>query len=243
MADVFSEDHNDQGGTVDITFNDLVGEGRKYNDPDALAKSYAHVESFAETLKRENAELREKLDREQANTNNQNNNSQNGQEPLPGQKPNDSEAPNKNSSNSGNDDYRSQIREEVRALNEEERAKANIDLSIARLVEVTGSEDAAAQSIRKKAQELGVTVDWLKDAASRSPNAFFTTMGINPGSQQNRSTPNPINEFRPNVDSNVKGFEYFDKLRKDDPKTYFSAANQAEMMREAKRQGADFYKR
>ena len=241
MADIFNAE--DQGGTVDITFNDLVGEGRKYNDPDALAKSYAHVESFAETLKRENAELREKLDRTEANTNNQNNNSQNGQEPLPGSQTNNPEAPNKNSSTPNNDDYRSQIREEVRALNDEERATTNLNTAVARLVELTGSEDAAAQSIRKKAQELGVTVDWLKDAASRSPNAFFTTIGISAGSQQNRSTPAPNNEYRPNADTNAKNFEYFDKLRKDDPKTYFSAANQQEMLRQAKSLGADFYKR
>jgi ABC-type uncharacterized transport system substrate-binding protein len=67
-------------------------------------------------------------------------------------------------------------------------------------------------------------------------------MGIAQGTSQ--STP----ASRPGVvldthNSNVKNFEYFDKLRKENPKLYFSATTQTEMMNEARKQGSDFYKR
>jgi hypothetical protein len=39
----------------------LVGEGRKYKTIEELAKAYVHIDGFAETLKSENATLREQL--------------------------------------------------------------------------------------------------------------------------------------------------------------------------------------
>lgn len=232
---------NDGGQPIEVGFNDLVGEGRKYTNPDDLAKAYAHSESFIEQLKGENAQLRAAQDAQRA-TNNQNPNPDDrGQEPLPGQT-NGSEAPKQNSSPSEPIDYRSQIRDEIRALNDEERAKANRDLAAGKMVELYGSVDGAKQAVEKRAQELGVSPDWLRDSASRSPEAFFATMGINAGGTD-RSTPAPRPEVRLGDTSNVKNFEYFDRIRKENPKLYFTAATQREMMNQARTMGADFYKR
>jgi hypothetical protein len=67
-------------------------------------------------------------------------------------------------------------------------------------------------------------------------------MGITVNSG-NRTTPAPNSEVHLPDNRNVRNFEYFDKIRKDNPKLYFSAENQTEMLREAKKQGAAFYQR
>ena len=234
MADVF--DTNNEP-TVDLGLNDLVGEGKKYSDPDQLAKAYYNVESFAEQLKRENAELRAFKDAEEAKSKNQPPNG-NGAEPVHNED-NRNEPP--KTPTKGEDDFRSQIREEVKALNEQERGQANLDSAAKRLVELTGSEAKASETIRQKASELGVTVDWLKEMAMRSPQAFYNTMGITGG--QSTSTPAPSSDVRLNNSDNTRNFEYYDKIRKENPKLYFDKATQAEMMKEARLQGADFYKR
>lgn len=239
MADVFNFEADQP---IEVSLNDIVGEGKKYSNPDELAKAYAHVENHARTLEAENAQLRASRDVNDATNKNQKTPEEIEREQLQNKQDQaNSEAP-KNSSAPDVNDFRSQIRDEVRALNEQDRAKANMDLAATRMVEVFGSEQAASEAIHKRAQELDVSVEWLKDSASRSPSAFYASMGIT-GTGGNRSTPSSTPEVRLQDNSNTRNFEFFDKMRKEDPKLYFSANTQTEMLQEAKRQGADFYKR
>ena len=238
MADIFSDNPN-PGDTIELGLNDLVGEGRKYSTPDDLAKAYANVETFAEQLKRENAELRAFKDAQEANNQNQKTPEGSGQEPP---KKDDNPNPAPNSQAPSADDFRSQIREEVSALNAQERAARNLDTAAHKLAELLGGEAKATEAIRKRAQELDVSVDWLRDTAARSPEAFYSAMGVT-AQVGTRQTPGYSPEVRVNESGNVKNFEFFDKIRKEDPKLYYSAATQREMLIQAKHQGADFYKR
>lgn len=241
MADIFNADPADNNAVNELAFNDLVGEGRKYQDPDALAKAYANIEAHARRLEAENATVRAKLDTIEANPN------PNGSTPNGGGEPNHSdpngEAPNNQAPRQMNvDEFRSQIREELKNLTEGERAKANMDAAARKLVELYGSEQEATKRIATKAQELGVGVDWLRDAASRSPEAFYATMGI-AGNGGARQTPGYNPEVNLPNEGGTQNFEYFDKLRRDNPKLYFSPETQKAMMNNARKMGADFYKR
>lgn len=234
--DVFSPDPVE----LDLGFNDLVGDDKKYKDPDALAKAYANIERHARTLEAENAKARAELDTLQA-TNHSAPSEPPRQEPP---KTGDNREPAPSSPPRNEDDFRSQIKEEIRALNEQERGVNNIETTARKMIEVYGNESAANEAIRKRAKELDVSVDWLRDSAARSPSAFYASMGIPSNGGTDRSTPAPNNEvnFR-GGSSDRKNFEYFDRIRKDDPKLYFSAATQREMMNQAREMGADFYKR
>ena len=240
---IFSSDPIEEETPLDLGLNDLVGDDRKYKTPDELAKAYAHLEGHAKTVERENAEIRARLDAIEATKNNNNNDQGKGREQAPPDDnpptPPNNQAPPK----SENVDFRAQIRDEVKALNEAERAAANIDAAARKMVEVYGDTAKANEAIRRRAGELGVSVEWLQDSASRSPSAFFATMGIQGGA----SSSTPASGHGANLDrgntSNSKGFEYYDKIRKDNPKLYYTAAMQREMMNEARRQGSDFYKR
>lgn len=240
MADTIFDD-NFQETEIDLTLNDLVGEGRKYSDPDQLAKAYANVEAHARKLEKENADARAKIDTAEAKLKNQKPPEPSGQAPLedddtPNPKPNKEPTP-------GSVDFRSQIKEEIEALNKEDRAKANLDTAAAKLVELYGSQTKASEAIKERADELGVSVEWLKDSAGRSPAAFYASMGIQINSGTDRSTPTPRSDVRLDERNTGKSFEFFDRIRVDNPKLYFSAATQREMMNEARKQGSDFYKR
>src|SRR5258707_434239 len=123
---VFSDDPPEP--EIEVAFNDLVGEGQKYKNPDELAKAYANVEAHAKTVERENAEIRARLDTLEANPNG-NNGREPAREPDPAQTP-PNEAPTPN-----NEDFRSQIRDEVKALNEADKAVANVEAAAAKMIE------------------------------------------------------------------------------------------------------------
>jgi len=239
--DIFSG-NIDENVPTDLRLEDLVGEGKKYKDPDALAKAYANIEGHSATLEKELADLRAARDLAEAKLKNQ-------LPPKDGEqaKPpvDDNQPPAPKSSAKDEVDFRSQIREEVKALNEQERGLANLDTVAKKLAELEGSPRAASEAIKRKADELGVTVDWLKETAMRSPTAFYSAMGVNIHGGTSRSTPAPHSDVR--LDSrnggNVRDFEYFDKLRKDNPKLYFSAETQREMFEARKKMGEDFYRR
>lgn len=239
MADIFS-DNVPEDVPTDLKLEDLVGEGRKYQDPDALAKAYANIEGHAATLEKELADLRAAKDLEDAKLKNNPQPPKDGEQDKP--KPGDNQPPAPNSSPKDDVDFRSQIRDEVRALNEQERGMANLDTVAKKLAELEGSPKAASELIKRKADELGVTVDWLKETASRSPDAFYNTIGLSRDAV-GRKTPTPGSDVRFDNRDNSRGFEFFDKMRKDNPKLYYSASTQREMFESRKKMGEDFYKR
>lgn len=248
MADIFSDaplTEGNEGGSVDIGLNDLVGEGRKYKDPDALAKAYANIEAHARRLEAENAEARAKLDTRdfKATTNNSSSDGQDGNNPSHSDQ--NGGTPQDNAPPKQDVDFRSQIREEVKALNEQERMTQNIEQTAAKMVETYGSPQAANEALRKRAQELGVGVDWLRDSAARSPAAFYATMGIqSSGGSSPRMTPASGGGVNLGTGGEpTRNFEYYEKIRKDNPKLYFSSATQQEMLRQARAMGDNFYKR
>lgn len=238
MDDIFTAD---PATDLDLGFNDLVGEDKKYKEPDALAKGYANLERHARTLEAENAAARAERDALKATQNNQSNPSELNGQAQPNPQDHGDLTPTNNSPTPNPDDFRSQIKEQIRAMNDEDRAKTNMDEAARQLVTLFGSEAGASDAIRKRANELGVSVEWLRDSASRSPNAFYATMGVTPN-QVDRSTPSPNPEVRMTQNSGAKNFEYYDKIRKEDPKLYFTPRIQTEMLAAAK-STPDFYKR
>lgn len=245
--DVFSADPANV--PEELSLEDLVGEEKKYKSPDELAKAYANIERHARQLEAENAQFRVKVDQFETQLTNRNEpntnpNTQGGEQPNRADQR--GETPQDKAPKSGEKvDYRSQIRDEIRALNEEERGVANMETAAAKMVEVYGSPTEANKAIQKRAQELGVSVEWLRDSASRSPQAFYATMGINTSGGTSLRTPSSGEGARleNRGDANVRNFEFYDRIRRENPKQYFTPAVQQEMLRHAREMGSDFYKR
>jgi hypothetical protein len=65
-----------------------------------------------------------------------------------------------------------------------ERSQANAKAVGARLVELYGSPDAANKLVADRAAELGVSIAYLQETASKSPNAFYELMKLQTAPKQ-----------------------------------------------------------
>ena len=59
-------DNEDVNLDTEVTLEDLVGEGKKYRDPNALAKSRVEADRYIKKLEAEHKQMREELTSRQA---------------------------------------------------------------------------------------------------------------------------------------------------------------------------------
>jgi hypothetical protein len=231
VTDVFA----DQAQNDDITADILVGEGKKYKDVNELAKAYINADSHLDELRRDLAQARARSDAEK------------NQEPVvPPQQQQSDPTPAVPEKPQNTEDLRTLVGRELEALTESKRFEQNVETTAQTLIEHFGDAQKANQAVKEKARELGVSPDWLRDSAARSPKAFYATMGLNPEQQKrDTNTPAPRSEIRleSNNQNGKKNYAYFEQMRKnkDTRATYYSQSVQNEMHRLAKEQGDAFY--
>lgn len=235
---VFNADPVNDDVTVDI----LVGEGKKYRDTNNLAKGYVNLEGHLMELRRDLAVKEAEVELLKANSHNRPNDNLDTGNP-PANTPAGVDPNNPTPTVVNDEDFRNRLRKEVESLDKERQATLNAELAAQKLVEHFGDAAKANEAVRRRAAELGVSVDWLKDAAARSPEALFASMGINTGQPVSRQTPAPHNDVRferQNM-SGEKKYSDFEELRRTNKSKYYSAENQREMQAQAKKLGTAFY--
>ena len=238
----------------------LVGPGKKYKDMEALAKSVVDKDVFIETLKTENKQAREEINKrltleeflEKTTPPNSSASKQvpnpalsereeNQREPAPR-----SEAPTPISPAQ----LQAMIREAMSAENTKNTRATNIETARNELEKTWGS--AYVTQLQAKAKELGVPTDFLDDMAARAPKAFLTLVGVDSTKQQQPridTTPPVSNQQTTfhNVDTKVENIggvktsAYYDRLRETNPKEYFSTQVQIERHRDALKLGDKFF--
>ena len=227
--DVFA----DQAQNDDVTLDTLVGEGKKYRDVNELAKAYVNADSHLDELRRDLAQSRARSDAEK------------NQEPVVQTQQQQSdptlavtEKP------QSNEDLRTLVGRELENLTQAKKFEQNVEVTAQTLIDHFGDAQKANQAVKDKARELGVSPDWLRDSAARSPKAFYATMGLNPEQQKrDTSTPAPRSDVRleSNQNNGKKNYAYFEQLRKSDKGLYYSQSVQNEMHVLAREQGDAFY--
>lgn len=224
----------------EATFEALVGEGKKFKDPDALAKGKLEADHHIANLEKELSDMRaelqgrlsmeELLDKVQTRTSND-------------------EVTPPNPLNVRTDEQEDglvsrDLAKEVRALVEAERKKerreANVSSAKAELKKRFGADyNSKLQNI---ADSLEVSVNMLSDMAATSPAGFIKLIDSVAKPDKDISIPNTqIDTNRDRKEFTSKNAAYYKELRRSDPKTYWSKHNQVEMNREAVRQGSAFY--
>jgi pyruvate/2-oxoglutarate dehydrogenase complex dihydrolipoamide acyltransferase (E2) component len=220
--------------SVDPSYKDYVdqyvGEGKKYSNVGELIKAYANADRHIPELTRDLAAIKTERDSLKemlmANLTNEN----------PGQEdPNP--APNPNP-----------VESQPRPA--EKQAKDNAKFTEEVMLQRFGDRDAAIKAVQDKAEELGVSPQWIAQMAFTSPKAYFVTMGIDPQNATTRSTttPAPRSDVNPQrlADANpgIKPgtYEFYNNLRKTDPSKFRSAATQRQMMKDAQ-ENPNFYNR
>lgn len=228
-------------------YDDLVGESKKFKDNESLARAKANSDNFIKRLEQELAVAREDITRLAAD--NQANKRLDEIKTLLTQKPPESpETPNHGHVR----DEGAPITEDKleQMLNQREvkrQREANISTVKQKLVEVYGRDFPV--KVKEAATQLGVDTDFIDSVAAQNPKAFYKMLGIDDTSREERilesySTPprsSIVSEgFKPSGDR--KNYAYYNKLRTEKPEVYGTVRVQQEEMKEALRQGEDFYK-
>lgn len=228
MDDIF----NPSDDTTDIPENAyevLVGEGKKFRDNEALAKSTFHKDSFINQLQRENAELRQA--QQKAMTIEEIKTmilaakpSQEVQTPPNGQPPVTPPAPTTQET-----DLEALVATLLEKKESESKAKTNREKVTETLKEKFGAD--SQMILNQKAKELNLSLEYLSKIANDSPNAFFRLIGVDtqvhtPQTAAPRSTTSV-----PLTDNSRQA--YWENMKKSNPGEYFSQKNMMQRYKEA----------
>lgn len=127
------------------------------------------------------------------------------------------------------------------ALTAEEAAKTssqNIAESKRLLSEAFGTE--AANQLNKRASELGMSKERLDAMAAESPTAFMALMGQATAKQTNQTPQGDVSTINATTNPNERNWAYYQKMRREDSKRYYTAQVQNQMMEDRERLGDSF---
>jgi hypothetical protein len=220
-------------------FEEIVGEGKKFKSPEALAEAKLEADRTIAARNEELERHREEIRRQAAEIELL----KRPREPLAQEPPKAADRP---VVDEPNIDLASRIREELRQAQEEVVQAQNIRSVANRLTEVYGSPDKAREVVVAKAEELGLSVEFLQSVASKSPKAFFAQLGLTdaPSQNQNSSRSDVNTAALANTSSSAPkqgSYASYETMRKENPKRYFSAEIQNQMFVDAKRLGDAFF--
>lgn len=223
------------GGGGQDNGSQLVGPGKKFKTYSDLEKGKLEADAFIERLKSEKAELlahaqaMEKLAKDlQSGAGSGNAGG------TPAAKPSDV-------------DLSAVVNEVLEQRTAEQRRTENLNSAVSTLVGIHGSTDEVRKVIAKKAGELGMTTEALKNMAAESPRAFLAVVGVADG-QKPSATPSSTagtgNASRAPAgagQSGVKNQTYYNNLRKELGAKFWDARVQNEMFKARQELGAKFY--
>lgn len=209
----------------------LVGEGRKYKTMDELAKAYLNADSFIEQLKAENQELRTKtveaktidevLERLQASQSNA--------------AVTTSAAQGSSTNGLSAEDVAQIVQQTVTGMESTKVKQGNIQKADAKMKEKFGDKAAEIYKNVAKTPELHTAYMKLAEVDPDQFVALFTSgqaststgSQVDSGSNVNTTVSYSSNN---NIRENTPGTkEYFSKVRREDPKKYFSQSFQLEL--------------
>jgi hypothetical protein len=226
-----SDDQNGNSNEQDYVAKIVQEKGETWKDPQALAKGYLSAQEYIQSIERKNQELLEDLTKSKTR--------EEVLEELRKQnvQPTGRETHTQDSTSTGDgntsqtsvEDIKSMI---VETLTERERsntAAQNLREADAKLSEKFGTD--AASVVDAKAKELGLSKERLTEIASESPTAFLNLIGEPPQAEGNRTPASTVNTQGDsfNRDSNQRDWGYYQKMRRENPKLYYSAKMQRQL--------------
>lgn len=208
----------------------LVGEDQKYKTNEDLAKAYANADEHISKLTEELQELRDK-----------NNSSTNIEEAVKNlkekteiEKVNDKQA----IENLSREELLDMVKGELNKDKEHSIKQGNIDKVDGYLVELFG--DKAGEMALNKASELNISIQEMKELSAKSPAAVINWFNNGNNSSITSSFKSTVNTLTQS--QTVKGGSYYNKLRKENPKVYYSKQVRQEMDKAINTLGENFLK-
>lgn len=228
-----SEETKAEASTIPEGLEELIGDGKKYKSVEDALKSVPHAQSHIANLERQLEEMREDLGKRMS--------AEEVLKKIQEGRKEDEGTPAE--SQFDPDALKNLVKETYAEMSQEEKKQHNIQVANDKMKEVYG--DKAVEVLKTKAQELGVDVSFLQSTAEKSPSAFYNLIGLS-------SKQETVNQARTNSSVNTESvsnssgvepytYQWYQKMRRDNPKEYYSANVQREMHRKATELGDKFF--
>lgn len=229
---------------------ELVGEGKKFQTPEELARGKAEADATIDFFKNQMDRLRDDYLKER-----EQNTSRAGLEEILNEIKQLKSASNTNDNTSGaneTDDKKepafdwTKVDEIVsHRLTEAEKAKqkqANLKIVQDKLRERFGSEYQKA--LREQTRRLGLSEEVANQLAETSPQAFLKALDVESRDGDNIAPPrnqeNRINFNQSSGKIKPGTWSYYEEIRKKEPKLYWSPKVQTQMLKDSQRLGEAF---
>lgn len=226
----------------------LVGEGKKFKDAEALARGKLESDTYIETLLAKidsvSTELEKRMTAEeiadQIRSQMQPNPSNQQELPNPDGENGQGNQNQNNKPNFTTDDIEALLEKKLEEKSAVSRKQANIDEVNKTLRDKIGV--TANQVLADKATEMGVTLEYLKEQAAISPKAFYNMINLNP--QQTQGTgfvPPDSSVTTPPSGTTVRNKAYYDKMYRENPKLRMDAKTTVQEHKDMQRLGVEFF--
>ena len=255
--DIFENTNtNNDGPVIDPEkdyFEEYVGEGKKYKDTKAAGRALIEKDLFIESLKKEaeeaRQELRSRLSVEEALTKLR----EKPETYEAGQAHQASQGGSGANGDAGNnldidklvEEKLAQREQELQQKTREQKEQENLSEVQQRLQEVYGPNFAT--KVKEEAEKLGVSTQFLTETGRREPKALYKLLDLDTQRGYRDITdpapaPSRVNTAGMTNPGNVDRTQsHYEKLRKTDPKRYWSAEVQQQRHKDALRLGAKFF--
>lgn len=220
----------------------VEAKGDNWKDPEVLAKGKLEADGYIKSLEDQIAQMREDMKKQdyQAQILEQLQNKAAETTTAQTAMPNDNgstETQNTTASLSEND-LESLVEKTLVKREQDSVIKQNLAQVDQELVNSFGTE--AEATVRQKAQELGMSLSRLRDIAAESPTAFFSLIG------QPQQTFSPMVQGSVRTEgvnmqaSNTRDWNYYQKLRRENPNQYYSPKVQQQLIQDRMKMGDKF---
>ena len=211
----------------DSPLSALVGDGKKFKTVEDLAKSKLEADMFIDQLKDELQGIRKELETRLR--------AEDAIDAL--KKPKSDPSP--VTAADLLPEINKVVKETLSQVEKDKFAFENVREANNYVIEKMGGKAEAEAFVMKKADELGVPLEWFKDMAARSPKALYSTLGLDaaPAPAQTGTKGN-VNTMAKDKDSpnTAKGSKaYYESMRKEKPAIYWSAPVQKEIFEATKK--------
>lgn len=123
----------------------------------------------------------------------------------------------------------------------EEKGKIQLHLQTVQNQLIKRFGDQAGQAVKAKAEELGMSLQRMEQVASESPAAFMALFGPAPQMQSNNFLNGSVNTESVNMQASTqRNWNYYQKMRRENPNQYYTPKIQQQLMADKIRQGDRF---
>jgi hypothetical protein len=232
---------SEESNTPDYIQTLVETKGSVFSDPQAIAKSKIEADNYIEQLKAENERLKFEAEKEAYARQVLETASNQGADPTPAKQADNKGGTEETPTRVSESDIKSLVAEALTEREHTRTAEQNVAQVDKMLEESYGTE--AGNAVRSRAAELGLSLERMKEVAQESPTAFMQMMGQAPAKQTHNVAQSTINtSAAASKPGGTRDWNYYRGLRKSDPKRYYSADVQKQIVNDRVAMGSDkFY--